>query len=52
MKKIFIKLYVFLYKSLSYMQRRFGFVTGTVLWTGIIWGVGIVTMFVLLLTKK
>lgn len=52
MKKFFMKLYVFPYKSLLYMQRRFGYVTGAVLWIGIIWMVGIVTMFVLLLTKK
>lgn len=52
MKKLFMKLYVFPYKSLLYMQRRFGYVTGAVLWIGIIWVVGIVTMFVLLLTKK
>ena len=52
MKNLFMKLYAFPYKSLSYMQRRFGSVTGTVFWTGIIWGVGIVTMFVLLLTKN
>ena len=52
MKKLFMKLYVFPYKSLSYMQNRFGPVTGTVCWLGGIWLVGIVTMFVLLLTKK